>query len=89
MFPVLIRFIQDEVGSTVGSEFALVTGVTVGALLVGAGNFSATITRNFETVSKAPALQMSTLEKEQQEEENRKRAEFEQRKAAAERRKNL
>ena len=57
MFPILMRFTRDEVGSTVGSEFAVVTGVTVGALLLTVGDFSASINRRFETVSKSPALQ--------------------------------
>ena len=83
MLLVLIRFLHDEVGSTVGSEFALVTGVTVGALLLAVSNFSASVNSRFDTVSKSPALQMSDLEKQQEAEEELKRAVFEKRKTEA------
>ena len=88
MLPVLIRFLHDEVGSTVGSEFALVTSVTVGALVLGIGEFSASVNRRFESVSTSPALQMSDLEKQHEDEEKQHRAEFEQLKAEAAARRN-
>ena len=88
MVPVLTRLLHDEVGSTVGSEFALVTSVTVGALLLGVSDFAVSVNRRFETVSKSPALQMSKLEKQREEEAEQRRAQFEQQRAKAAARRN-
>lgn len=87
MLDLFRKLARDTVGSSISTEMSLVTAVTVGALVMGMGNFSATVNRRFETVSKSEALNMKKLEREEEDRQKAKRAEFEARRAEAIRRK--
>lgn len=94
MFELLRKLARDCVGSSISTEMSLVTSVTVGALVMGMGNFSATIKKRFDVANETPALSMTALEREQAAKEEERRAKFEARqeliqKERAERRKQL
>ena len=74
---------NDRTGSTLSSEMALVTSVTVGALFMGMAEFSATVNREFEnaaaetglmTVDEAVQKKKQKEEAEKDEEEKKKKA---------------
>jgi hypothetical protein len=53
----------DQVGSSLSTEMALVTSVTIGALFMSMGNFSQTVNQEFDTAVKSPGLSIEDVEK--------------------------
>jgi|GEM_PF-2183558 len=79
MLELLYKLARDCVGSSISTEMSLVTSVTVGALVMGMGNFSATVKQHFENANNTPALSMTQMEKEKALEENERLMRFEER----------
>lgn len=77
MWKLINQLALDEVGSSVTTEMSLVTGVTIGALMMSMSSFSATVNDRFSSVANSSALQATDLERQREEEEKAKRAEFE------------
>jgi tetrahydromethanopterin S-methyltransferase subunit E len=84
MWTLLKQLARDEVGSSVTTEMSLVTGVTVGALVMSMGDFSANVNRQFKNVANSSALKASDLDKKREQEEKERQAEFDRIKAEAE-----
>ncbi len=80
MIELLRKLARDCVGSSISTEMSLVTSVTVGALVMGMGNFSATIKKRFEVANETQALSMTAIEREKAAEEADRRMKFEERK---------
>ena len=72
MFALAPKFWNDEVGSSVSSEMALVTGVTIGALIMSMSNFSETVNREFQQTANSAGLTMDDLEKKKQAEKEKR-----------------
>ncbi len=89
MLELIRKLARDTVGSSISTEMSLVTSVTVGALVMGMGNFTAGVKHRFDVVSETPALSMaqadkqSKLEEKQRQDERARRLE-EAKRAAAE-----
>ncbi len=76
MVSLIRKLWTDQVGSSVSSEMAMVTSVTIGALFMGMSQFSATVNREFQQAAENTGLTISELEEkeEQRDEEAEKEA---------------
>lgn len=72
MFALVSKLWNDEVGSSLSAEMALVTGVTIGALIMSMSNFSATVNREFQQTANSAGLTMDDLEKKKQAEKEKR-----------------
>ena len=62
MVSLIRKLWTDQVGSSLSSEMALVTGVTIGALFMGMSQFSATVNREFQQAAENPGVTISELD---------------------------
>ncbi len=83
MWNLLQKLARDEVGSSVTTEMSMVTGVTVGALIMSMGDFSANVNRQFKQVATSSALKSTDLDRKREQEDAERAAEFERIRAAA------
>lgn len=72
MVSLIRKLWTDQVGSSLSSEMALVTSVTIGALFMGMSQFSATVNREFQEAAQNTGLTISELEKKQENEDDGK-----------------
>ena len=72
MLSLVKKLWTDEVGSSISAEMALVTGITVSALFMSMGNFSATVNREFDAAAKNPALSMKDVDKKVKDDKEQK-----------------
>ena len=74
MVSLIRKLWTDQVGSSLSSEMALVTGVTIGALFMGMSQFSATVNREFQQAAENTGLTISELDEKKEKEEDEKKA---------------
>lgn len=74
MVSLIHKLWTDQVGSSLSSEMALVTSVTIGALFMGMSQFSATVNREFQQAAENTGLTISELDKQKEEEDDEKAA---------------
>lgn len=84
MVSLIRKLWTDQVGSSLSSEMALVTGVTIGALFMGMSQFSATVNREFQQAAENTGLTISELEEKKEQEEEEKTAKQEEEKGDSE-----
>ena len=73
MVSLIRKLWTDQVGSSLSSEMALVTGVTIGALFMGMSQFSATVNREFQQAAENTGLTISELDEKKEKEEDEKK----------------
>ena len=69
MTSLIQKLWTDQVGSSISAEMALVTSVTIGALVMTMAQFSATVNREFQNSAEQTGLTISDLEKQKEEDD--------------------
>jgi uncharacterized NAD-dependent epimerase/dehydratase family protein len=73
MVSLIRKLWTDQVGSSVAAEMAIVTSLTVGALVMTMGQFSASVNREFQESAVQTGLTISDIEKEKEKEDDKAR----------------
>lgn len=74
MILLIRKLCTDEVGSSVSAEMALVTSLTIGALIMTMSQFSASVNREFQKSAAQTGLTISDIEKENEKDDEDKPA---------------
>jgi hypothetical protein len=69
MVSLIQKLWTDQVGSSVSAEMALVTSLTVGALVMSMAQFSASVNREFQNSATQTGLTISDVEKNKEKED--------------------
>lgn len=69
MVSLIRKLWTDQVGSSQSAEMALVTSLTVGALIMTMSQFSASVNREFQQSAQQTSLTISDLDKQKEDED--------------------
>ena len=82
MTTLIQKLWTDQVGSSISAEMALVTSVTIGALVMSMAQFSATVNREFQKSAEHTGMTISDLEKQKEDKDTLAKKEQEKRNEA-------